>query len=275
MEHPLDRVEYSGSTIHWVLGGSLIFDATVSLQAIAGTFQEGPGRGTFSLKPISLNPLPYKREDVTFRVGDVVLSGRLLRPNSAGVHPGIVFLHGSAPEARWGTSFFFADRFARNGVAALVFDKRGARQSTGDWKTITYERLADDYLAAVRFLQAQPGVDPKEVGIFGHSQGGTISPLIAARPGAVAFVIAAAAIGTGPIYTQDLYRTRNDLEDKGFTEPDISSAMDLYSQWINVARTGEGWDRLVSAMADGPLDLASAKTQSAHRAKGKLYPGLY
>jgi uncharacterized protein len=131
-----------------------------------------------------------------------------------------------------------------------VFDKRGAGQSTGDWKTISYEGLADDYLAAVRFLQAQSGVNPKQVGIFGHSQGGTISPLIAGRPGAVAFVIAAAAIGTGPIYTQDLYRTRNDLEDRGFSEPDISRAMNLYSQWINVARTGEGWDELSRAMAD-------------------------
>jgi len=58
MEYPLDRVDYSGSTIHWVLGGSLIFDGTVSRQAIAGTFQEGSGRGTFSLKPVSLNPSP-------------------------------------------------------------------------------------------------------------------------------------------------------------------------------------------------------------------------
>ena len=261
LEYPLDGVDYSGSTIHWILGGSLIFDGTVSPQAISGTFQEGQGSGTFSLKPVSLNPPPYKREDVTFRVGDTVLSGTLLRPNSAGVHPGIVFLHGSGPETRWGTSFFFADRFARGGVAALVFDKRGAGQSTGDWKTITYEGLADDYLAAVRFLQAQSGVNPKQVGIFGHSQGGTISPLIAAQPGAVAFVIAAAAIGTGPIYTQDLYRTRNDLEDRGFTEPDISKAMNLYSQWINVARTGEGWDEVSRAMAD-------AKNEKWFRALG-------
>jgi pimeloyl-ACP methyl ester carboxylesterase len=249
MEYPLDKVEFSGSTIHWVLGGSLIFDGTVSPQEIAGTFQDGPGRGTFSLKPVILNPPPYKREDVTFRVGDVVLSGTLLRPNSAGLHPGIVFLHGSGPEIRWGTPFFFADRFARSGVAALVFDKRGAGQSTGDWKAIDFEGLAGDYLAAIRFLQAQPGVDSKQVGISGHSQGATISPLIAARPGAVAFVIAAAAIGTGPIYTQDLYRTRNDLEDRGFTELEISKAMDLYSQWVDMARTGEGWDRLSPAMA--------------------------
>jgi hypothetical protein len=41
MEYPLDKVEYSGATIHWVLGGSLIFDGTVAPQGIDGTFQEG------------------------------------------------------------------------------------------------------------------------------------------------------------------------------------------------------------------------------------------
>jgi pimeloyl-ACP methyl ester carboxylesterase len=160
-----------------------------------------------------------------------------------------------------GNAFLFRGSLRPKRRAALVFDKSGSGQSTGDWKTITYEGLAEDYLAAVRFVQVQSGVNPKQVGIFGHSQGGTISPLIAARPGAVAFVIAAAAIGTGPIYTQDLYRTRNDLEDKGFTEADISRAMDLYSQWINVARTGEGWNRLGSAMVE-------AKNEKWFRALG-------
>jgi pimeloyl-ACP methyl ester carboxylesterase len=249
IEYPLDRVNYSGSKIHWVLGDSLVFDGTVSAQRIAGTFQDGQARGTFSLKPVSLTPPPYKREDVTFRVGGVLLSGTLLRPKGAGIHPGVVFLHGSGPETRWGTSLFYADRFARSGIAALVFDKRGTGQSTGDWKTITDEELAGDYLGSVRFLQAQSGVNAKQVGIYGHSQGGTISPLIAARPGAVAFVIAAAAIGTGPLYTEDIYRTRNELEDDGFSAPDISKAMDLYTRWIDAARTGQGWDRLGPAMA--------------------------
>ena len=76
-----------------------------------------------------------------------------------------------------------------------------------------------------------------------------MSPIIASRPGAVAFVIAAAAIGTGPLYTQDLYRTRNVLLDSGLSEPELSRAMDLYSRWLDVARTGEGWDELDRAMA--------------------------
>src|ERR1700749_2584665 len=136
IEYPLDKVEYSGSAIHWALGDSLIFDGNLSSESITGTFQDGPGRGTFSLKRVAIAPPPYRRQDVTFRNGDVLLAGTLLLPRGAGLHPGIVFVHGSGPETRWGTSLFFADRFARAGVAALVFDKRGTGGSTGDWKTV-------------------------------------------------------------------------------------------------------------------------------------------
>jgi pimeloyl-ACP methyl ester carboxylesterase len=249
IEYPLDRVEYSGPAMHWILGDSLIFDGKVSPQSITGTFRDGPGRGTFSLKRVALDSPPYVRKDVTFRHEDVVLAGTLLLPRSGGLHPGVVFVHGSGPETRWGTSLFFADRFARAGIAALVFDKRGTGGSTGDWKAIDYRELAGDYVAAIRFLESQQGVNPRRVGTYGHSQGGTISPLIADEAGTVAFIIAGAAIGTGPLYTQDLYRTRNELEDAGFTGASLSEAMDLYRKWLDTARSGKGWDTLAPAMA--------------------------
>ena len=186
LEYPLDQVAFSSPNIHWQQGDSapLVFDGVVSEQRIAGSFRDGKESGTFSLRPIGVEPPPYRRDEITFRNGDVVLSGTLLRPSTSGLHPGIVFLHGSGPESRWGTSCFLADRFARAGIAALVFDKRGVGQSTGNWTTINDEELAEDYVNAVRFLQQEPGVNAAHVGIYGHSQGGTISPLIASRPGA-------------------------------------------------------------------------------------------
>ena len=45
MEYPLDKVEVSGAKIHWVLGGSLIFDGEVSAQAITGHFRRERGEG--------------------------------------------------------------------------------------------------------------------------------------------------------------------------------------------------------------------------------------
>jgi pimeloyl-ACP methyl ester carboxylesterase len=262
LEYPLDTVSASADGLHWELGGgSLIFDGTVSPGAITGTFREGQARGTFQLRPVQPLPPPYERKDVTFRSGEAQLAGTLLRPRGPGRHAGIVFLHGSGPESRWGTNLFLADQFARHGVAALVFDKRGVGQSTGDWKTANYQDLAEDYLAAVHLLQQQPGVSASRVGIYGHSQGATLSPLIASQKGAVAFVIAAAAIGTDAIYEQDVYRTRNDLVDGGLVEPALSRAMALYTQWLTVARTGEGWDALERAMS-------AAKGESWFRSLG-------
>lgn len=253
LEYPLDKFTYVSPNIHWEWGDSapLVFDGVVSAEVITGSIRDGTESGTFILRPIpGLASTPYRREDVTFRNGDVVLAGTLLRPRTSGAHPGIVFLHGSGPESRWGTSFFFADRFARAGIAALVFDKRGVGQSTGDWRTINNAELAEDYVSAVRFLQQQSGVNPTRVGIYGHSQGGTISPLIASRPGAVAFVIAAAAIGTGPLYEQDIYRTRNELIDRGLTDPDLSNAMAFYTLWLDTIRTGQGIKEYEQASAN-------------------------
>ena len=247
MEYPIAKVDYSPPALHWRLGSSLVFDGVVSPQAISGTFLDGKAKGTFSLEPVRIVQPPYRREELTFRNGSVALSGTLLLPRSAGLHPGIVFLHGSGAESRWGTPFFLADRFARAGIAALVFDKRGVGQSTGDWKTINYSELAEDYLSAVQFLSGNPMSIRNRSASLVIAREGTISPLIASRPGAVAFVIAAAAIGVGPIYQEDLFRTRNDLIDEGFTEPDLSHAMDFYSLWIETMRTGEGIDEYEKA----------------------------
>lgn len=50
-------------------------------------------------------------------------------------------------------------------------------------------------MAGIRFLQAQSEVDDTGVGVYGHSQGGTIAPLVSARAGDLRFVIASAAAG--------------------------------------------------------------------------------
>jgi uncharacterized protein len=249
MEYPVTDVVWSPPSLRWKLGDSLVFDGTVSPQGITGSFLDGKETGTFSLRPAKLAAPPYRREDITFRSGEAVLSGTLLVPRTPGLHPGVVFVHGSGAESRWGTSLFLADRFARAGIAALVFDKRGVGKSTGDWKTVNYQELSEDYIGAVHFVQHQAGVNPEHVGIYGHSQGGTMSPLIATSTKDVAFIIAGAAIGTGPLYTQDLYRTRNQLLDDGITEPDLSRAMEFYTLWIETMRTGEGMEQYERALA--------------------------
>ena len=71
--------------------------------------------------------------------------------------------------------------FASRGLAVLTYDKRGCGGSGGDWKTVDLDVLAQDALAGVRWLKAQPGVDASRVGVWGISQGGWIGPLAASR----------------------------------------------------------------------------------------------
>ena len=83
-----------------------------------------------------------------------------------------------------------AERFARLGIAALIFDKRGSGSSTGSWIDASLDDLSGDALAAVSFLKSQPEVDPQHVGTFGVSQAGWVIPHAAARePGALAFAV--------------------------------------------------------------------------------------
>jgi uncharacterized protein len=94
--------------------------------------------------------LEQPREEVTFKDGDVLLSGTLVLPSGKGPNPAIVRIHGSRPQTRRNKVDGWC---AHHGVAYLSFDKRGAGKSTGDWREAGISELADDVLSAVRFLR--------------------------------------------------------------------------------------------------------------------------
>jgi hypothetical protein len=74
-----------------------------------------------------------RQENVRFTSGSVSLAGTLVSPRGRGPFPAIVFIHGSGPDSREnyrGQAVWFA----RQGFAALIYDKRGVGVSTGDWR---------------------------------------------------------------------------------------------------------------------------------------------
>jgi acetyl esterase/lipase len=102
----------------------------------------------------------------------------------AGAHgsfPAVVMLHGSGADTRdvfWRTGD--AEVFLRAGLAVFIYDKRGTGESGGDWQAATIEDLAGDALAAVRLQRGRANIKADQVGIFGVSQGGRLTPVIAA-----------------------------------------------------------------------------------------------
>jgi uncharacterized protein len=86
-----------------------------------------------------------------------------------------------------------ADRFARAGIAVLRFDDRGVGNSKGVLTSLETE--FGDARAAFEWLEKQPEIDPKRVGLVGHSIGGTIVATVAARTQRAAFVVVLAGPG--------------------------------------------------------------------------------
>ncbi len=210
------------------------FTGTFEGGRIHGTFTTqsaaGPSSGTFDLARWSGEAIPYRTQDARFVNGDVPLRGTLFVPNSAGPHPAVVLLHGFGPQTRESQIHYFADQFARNGVVALIYDKRNtgrtdipATQQGGG----TLGDFADDATAAVRFLRAFPAVvDPRRIGVWGLSEGAWIAPMAAERIDGVAFLVLVSGGGVSPA-RHALREEEVRLRARGLTGTEFDRAMSL------------------------------------------------
>jgi dienelactone hydrolase len=205
---------------------------------------ERQGRTVKALRKLFYNEVP-----VRYASGEVSIAGSLLLPATSGPHPAIVMIHGSGPVARDALRPF-ADHFARNGVAVLITDKRGTGLSTGRWARATFDDLADDALAGVRYLKTRPEIQATAIGLHGMSLGGWVAPLAAVRSADVAFVIVESAPVMTPLEHERL-RVETQMRADGQSREATAQAVAFMDQKFEVARTGEGWSRLETAMQSG------------------------
>jgi len=108
---------------------------------------------------------------------------------------------GSGPQNRdsevFGHKIFFviSDYLSRNGFAVLRYDDRGVGTSTGIHDTCSTYDFSLDAEAAFLYLQERKEINHKQIGFIGHSEGGLIASLVAARNKDVASIILLAAPG--------------------------------------------------------------------------------
>lgn len=178
------------------------------------------------------------QESLRITNGPVTLAATLVLPRGAGRHPAIVVLHGSGPETR-STLVETAEWFAGQGLVALIYDKRGAGSSTGNWQLASYSVLASDALAGVELLRRRPEVDTAAIGVWGPSEGGWVAPLAAARSSAVKFVILKSAIGVTP-ERQMTFAWTNQLRAAGTPDSTIAAINAARRAIWAYARTGTG-----------------------------------
>ncbi|HUL15448.1 MAG TPA: alpha/beta hydrolase [Terriglobales bacterium] len=149
-------------------------------------------------------PYPYAEEEVKIvnAKAEVTLSGTLTLPRGPGPFAAALLVAGSGPHDRDETIaghrpfLVLADYLTRRGIAVLRYDKRGFAKSTGSEENATTEDFAADADAAIAYLKTRKEIDPGRIGVIGHSEGAIIAPMLAAKPGEVAWIVLLAAPAT-------------------------------------------------------------------------------
>ena len=150
-----------------------------------------------------VKPYPYREEEVSYdnKLQNVTLAATLTIPQGKGPFPGVVLITGSGPQDRdeslLGHKPFLvlSDYLTRHGIAVLRADDRGTARSTGVFAGATTADFATDTEAGIAYLKTRAEVDPHKIGLIGHSEGGVIAPMIAARDKDVAFIVMMAGTG--------------------------------------------------------------------------------
>ena len=193
--------------IHASYKGKLNSDNTIN-----GTFTQGmplplnlkKGEASRPKRPQEPQPpFPYRSEEVTVRNerDGINLAGTLTLPEKGTKFPAVVMVTGSGAQNRdeeiMGHKPFFviADYLTRNGIAVLRCDDRGTAASQGTHATATNEDFATDTEAIVNYLRSRKEINAKKIGIIGHSAGGIIAFIVAAKDPSIAFVVSLAGAG--------------------------------------------------------------------------------
>ncbi len=266
---PVTRMELTGDLVNLAVASVNGF-YTGKLDRVArtmvGTWKQGPASLPLALaftdadwnlrRPQSPQPpFPYRSEDVVFKSHQASLAGTLTEPEGRGPFPALILITGSGPQDRDETLFghkpfgVLADFLSRNGYAVLRYDDRGVGKSTGDFQSATSQDFSYDAEAAFDFLKTRPEIDPKRIGFAGHSEGGMIAPMIAARRSDVAFLILLAAPG---ITGQEIALAQSETfsRQKGFSEESIVKCRPLSREMLQMLQSSRSTDELKAKFDD-------------------------
>lgn len=200
----------------------LIFDGHLKGDSLTGRW-DGIGITGARFAVGKAKKVERTEQEVNFRNDVFKLSGTLLMPSGKGPFPALVFMHGGAPEDR-NVYYGYALKFVRQGIAALIYDKRGVgRSEGGDWRLAGITGLAKDAIAGVEWLKTRREIDAKKIGVFGHSEGGWTAPMAATLSEDIAFVIASGASAVNAT-DQSVYHRMEVMRADGFSEEAIQKA---------------------------------------------------
>ena len=200
--------------------------------------------------------------DVTIPANGFNLAGTLTSPAAMGRlrHPTIVLVAGSGhvdrDESVAGIPIFsqLAGALAERGFLVLRYDKRGIGQSGGRTETATLQDYADDLVWIVKWLAKRDDVDNRRITVVGHSEGGAVAMIAAAREKKIGSVVLAAAPGTSGAELI-LEQQQHQLSLAGVDGAEKQDKVALQQKIQQAVITGKGWEEIpadVRQQADIP-----------------------
>jgi fermentation-respiration switch protein FrsA (DUF1100 family) len=198
------------------VGGVFEGKVAADRSSIEGTWKQSGTSLPLVLKPVKdqselerrhpqnpTKPYPYREEEVSYenKVQNVTLAATLTLPPGKGLFTGVLLITGSGPQDRdeslLGHKPFLvlSDYLTRKGIAVLRADDRGTGKSTGKFAAATSADFATDVEAGIAYLKTRSEIDAHKIGLIGHSEGGMIAPMVAARNPDVAFIVMMAGSG--------------------------------------------------------------------------------
>jgi pimeloyl-ACP methyl ester carboxylesterase len=229
----IDKITMQDKTVRFEAKQyGLSFEGTLNEKGdeISGTFRQGEGSSPLVFKRTAeatkisrpqdpQKPYPYDEQEVSYKNAkdNVKLAGTLTLPRGAGAFPAVILITGSGAQDRNETVaghrpfLVLADYLTRRGIAVLRVDDRGVGGTDKGSPNFTSENFSEDVLAGIEYLKTRKEIDAKKIGLIGHSEGGMIAPMVAARSKDAAFIVLMAGLGqTG----EDVIYTQTDLLNK-------------------------------------------------------------
>jgi pimeloyl-ACP methyl ester carboxylesterase len=220
---PTDRTYLSADSIFTeiekfkvIFSGKLVNDSTIK-----GVFHQGGDVplqlkkvGKITAKERKQTPKPpfgYISEDVTYFNADksIRFGATITYPApepgvdyvQAPKFPTVLLITGSGPQNRdeefAGHKPFsvIADHLTKLGFQVMRVDDRGTGKTTGNFITATSADFADDVEAGIAFLKSRSQTNQSRIGLLGHSEGGMIAPMVAAKRNDIYFMVLMAGPG--------------------------------------------------------------------------------
>ncbi len=206
---------------------------------------------TFNRPQEPEKPYPYYEEEVTFKNegAGIELAGTLTLPSKDGQYPVVILITGSGPQNRdeelLGHKPFLiiSDYLTRQGIGVLRYDDRGVGSSTGDFASANSADFATDVLSAIDYLKKRKEIRPDQIGLVGHSEGGLIAPMVAAKSTDVAYSVLLAGPG---VPSTELMKKQLELISRasGESEEDIAKSLKIMDKAYGMVKDSKDPEKL-------------------------------